>query len=128
MVVCLSVSVCVCVFLSPSCLTKQTALSGVDRAGLVDDVFALSRLPMVATTCISVSNCVTCWSYLKCCKSSSLSAGHLDITTAMELSQYLRKERDYVPWEAAFEWLYTFSGRLSLTGTYGKFEVQMFLP
>ena len=51
------------------------------------------------------------------------SAGLLDLTVALNLSQYLLKEKEYVPWDAALAWLYKLAGRLAFSGVYGNFEV-----
>ena len=58
---------------------------------------------------------------VQCCISTS--AGLLDLTIALNLSQYLRKEKEYVPWDAGLAWLYTLEGRLAFTSVYGKFQV-----
>lgn len=69
-------------------------LSNKDRAGLLDDAFALSY------------------------------AGQLDIMVAMNLSYYLVHERDYVPWDAAISWLLRFDDLLSLTHSYKQYRVR----
>ena len=53
------------------------------------------------------------------------SAGVLDTRTALQLVRYLPQEREYVPWRAALDWLYTLSGRLSLTPAYGVYRVSL---
>lgn len=68
-------------------------LTPIDRAGLLDDAFALSY------------------------------AGQLDTMVAMNLSIYLVYERDYIPWEVAISWFYRFDGLLSLTPFYGNYKV-----
>eukprot|EP00731_Ephydatia_muelleri_P032127 Em0023g634a len=62
-----------------------TLLSAVDRAGLLDDAFALSR------------------------------AGLLDVAIAFNLSTYLLNETDYVPWKTALYIMNTFQNALSNT-------------
>ena len=54
---------------------------------------------------------------------SSLSAGLLNITTALDLSLYLQREREYVPWAAFFYAFKPFSNRLSLSAVNGEKEV-----
>jgi len=51
------------------------------------------------------------------------SAGQLCTLTAFNLSSYLRRERDYLPWAAALSWIHTLGARLSLTPVYGKYKV-----
>lgn len=70
-------------------------LSAEDRAGLLDDAFALSL------------------------------AGQLDTRIALNLSSYLIKETEYIPWGVALSWLSQISGLLSLTPDYGQFKVSM---
>ena len=53
----------------------------------------------------------------------SLSAGLLDTVMALRLSWYLRNEREYVPWRAAIDWIFTFAQRLSLTPLFGNYQV-----
>ena len=55
----------------------------------------------------------------------SCSAGLLNITTALDLSLYLQREREYVPWAASFSWFSILSDRLSLTPVFGKFQVHV---
>eukprot|EP00731_Ephydatia_muelleri_P032135 Em0023g642a len=69
-----------------------TLLSALDRAGLIDDAFALS------------------------------SAGHVDTTVAFNLSTYLLQETEYVPWVSALTWINIFADRLSLTPIYGQYQ------
>lgn len=68
-------------------------LSAKDRAGLLDDAFALSY------------------------------AGQLDTRIAMNLSIYLIEEREYLPWRVGLTWFYTLDGIWSLTPLYGEFKV-----
>ena len=51
------------------------------------------------------------------------SAGLLDLSVALDLSQYLLREKEYVPWDAALSWLHTLAGRLAFTSVYGSFQV-----
>jgi hypothetical protein len=68
-------------------------LTPIDRAGLLDDAFALGY------------------------------AGQLDMMVAMNFSIFLVMERHYIPWEAAINWFYRFDGILSLTPYYGNYRV-----
>ncbi|XP_064404394.1 aminopeptidase Ey-like [Halichondria panicea] len=63
----------------------------VDRAGLLDDAFALS------------------------------SAGQLGSEVALGLSHYLAGEREYIPWTTALTWFTILGRRLSLTPLYGQY-------
>lgn len=52
-----------------------------------------------------------------------LSAGLLDTVTALNLSCYIREEREYVPWTTAIDWYFTWGLILRLTPVYGDYEV-----
>ncbi len=69
------------------------ALTAKDRAGLLDDAFALSY------------------------------AGKLDTSVALHLSISLVHEREYLPWSVAVSWFYTLDDLLSLTPHYGIYVV-----
>jgi aminopeptidase N len=69
-----------------------TPLKPEDRAGLIEDAFALSD------------------------------AGQLDIGIALNLSLYLVKERHYVPWHAAIAWFNRIDTRLRYTPAYGDYK------
>ena len=62
-------------------LTNMSVFSSADRANLLDDAFSLAR------------------------------SGHLEVTMALDLSKYVAKESDYVPWTVALENL-NYIGRL----------------
>lgn len=51
------------------------------------------------------------------------SSGNLNISIALELSKYLKDERDYVPWAAVLTWFNVMKNRLSLTPVYGNYQV-----
>ncbi|XP_049864292.1 endoplasmic reticulum aminopeptidase 1-like isoform X3 [Schistocerca gregaria] len=70
---------------------NHTVFSPADRANLIDDAFTLCR------------------------------AGVLNASIALELSLYLLKEQDYVPWAAALEHFQSWSKRLSETTAYKLF-------
>lgn len=80
-----------CVYQPP--IASLQVLTPEDRAGLLDDAFALSY------------------------------AGQLDTVIAMNLSIYLVSERHFVPWETAIKWFYRLDGLLSLTPLYGQYRV-----
>lgn len=71
-------------------------LTAKDRAGLLNDAFALSF------------------------------AGQLDTTVALNLSKYLVHERSFAPWKVAISWLYKMDGLLRLTPNYGQFQVSSY--
>jgi aminopeptidase N len=71
---------------------QSQVLSAGDRAGLLEDAFGLS------------------------------SAGLLDTRVALNLSQYVKDEREYVPCRTALSQLSSMGGRLSLTPAYGLFQ------
>ncbi|XP_063231804.1 endoplasmic reticulum aminopeptidase 1-like isoform X2 [Bacillus rossius redtenbacheri] len=66
--------------------------SAADRASLIDDAFTLSR------------------------------AGLLNVTIPLELSLYLARERDYVPWATALEHLQSWSRLLAESPPYKLFQ------
>ncbi len=68
-------------------------LSPIDRAGLLDDVFALSA------------------------------AGMLDIRLAFNFSRFLKKDKDYLPWAVALSWFGRLDGIFSLSSKYGMYRV-----
>ena len=68
-------------------------LSPTDRAGLLDDVFALS------------------------------SAGMLDIRLAFNFSRFLVKEKEFLPWSVALTWFARLDGMLNLSPKYGIYKV-----
>ncbi|XP_046689288.1 LOW QUALITY PROTEIN: endoplasmic reticulum aminopeptidase 2-like [Homalodisca vitripennis] len=70
---------------------NHTAFSPADRASLIDDAFTLCR------------------------------AGLLNVTIAMDLSLYLLRERDYVPWATALEHFQAWSRYLSEAAPYRLF-------
>ncbi|XP_050424604.1 endoplasmic reticulum aminopeptidase 1-like [Adelges cooleyi] len=70
---------------------NHEVFSAADRASLVDDVFTLCR------------------------------AGVLNVTVPLELSKYLYKERDYVPWATALEHFQNWSKYLSESSPYRMF-------
>jgi aminopeptidase N len=72
--------------------TRPQILSAVDRAGLLEDAFALS------------------------------SAGLLNITYAFEMSRYLKTENHYIPWITGIRWFDKIANQLSFTGLYGKYK------
>ncbi|XP_064596081.1 endoplasmic reticulum aminopeptidase 2-like [Liolophura sinensis] len=71
---------------------NHQVFSAGDRAGLIDDAFALSR------------------------------AGRMKITTALDLSTYLVHEQDYVPWVAAIDNLDYIGHRLLDRPAYADFK------
>ncbi|XP_039283006.1 LOW QUALITY PROTEIN: glutamyl aminopeptidase [Nilaparvata lugens] len=70
---------------------NHTMFSPADRASLLDDAFTLCR------------------------------AGLLNVTTALELSLYLLKEREYVPWATALEHFQAWSKYLAEAAPYRLF-------
>ncbi|KAF6199081.1 hypothetical protein GE061_007106, partial [Apolygus lucorum] len=70
---------------------NYTTFSPTDRASLLDDAFTLCR------------------------------AGHLNITTVLELALYLRDERDYAPWATALGHLQSWARYLSESAPYRLF-------
>ncbi|XP_019765505.2 endoplasmic reticulum aminopeptidase 1 isoform X4 [Dendroctonus ponderosae] len=71
--------------------TNHTMFSAADRANLIDDAFTLCR------------------------------AGLLNATIPLELSTYLIKERDYVPWATAIEHFQNWARRMSESLPYKLF-------
>lgn len=71
--------------------TNHTVLNAADRASLLDDAFTLCR------------------------------AGMLNASIPLEMSLYLSKERDYIPWATAIEHFQTWARRLSESLSYKKF-------
>lgn len=70
---------------------NHSIFSAADRASLIDDVFTLCR------------------------------AGILNATVPLELSLYLLKERDYVPWATALEHFQSWARRLAESSSYRMF-------
>ncbi|VVC37450.1 Aminopeptidase N-type,ERAP1-like C-terminal domain,Peptidase M1, membrane alanine aminopeptidase, N- [Cinara cedri] len=70
---------------------NHEVFSAADRASLIDDVFTLCR------------------------------AGVLNVTVPLELSKYLRKERDFVPWATALAHFQNWSKFLSESSPYRLF-------
>lgn len=70
-------------------------MTNKDRAGLIDDAFALSY------------------------------AGELDTMVALNLSTYLLQETDYVPWTAAISWFDKFGVLLYDTPSYEQYMVRV---
>ena len=68
-------------------------MTAEDRAGLLDDAFALSQ------------------------------AGILDTTMTLRLSISLVHEREYLPWSVGISWFYVLDGLLNLTPYYGQYVV-----
>ena len=56
-----------------------------------------------------------------------LRAGQLDMSTALGLTNYLDKEREYVPWSSALGHLGFIGSMLSMRPSYGFYRVSMFL-
>jgi hypothetical protein len=50
-------------------------------------------------------------------------AGKVSYTTALDMSLYLNKEKDYVPWRAGTSALSYIGARLSMTPNYGLYQV-----
>ncbi|CAH1153367.1 unnamed protein product [Phaedon cochleariae] len=71
--------------------TNHTIFNSADRANLIDDAFSLSR------------------------------AGILNASIALELTMYLKDERDYAPWATAIEHLKSWARRLSESLAYKSF-------
>ncbi|XP_053982907.1 endoplasmic reticulum aminopeptidase 1-like isoform X1 [Hylaeus volcanicus] len=69
----------------------HTKFSPADRANLIDDVFTLCE------------------------------AGELNATIPLELSLYLLKETDYIPWATALGYLHSWKGRLSGSPGYKRY-------
>ncbi|XP_046856975.1 aminopeptidase N-like [Xenia sp. Carnegie-2017] len=78
--------------LAKTLIHNHQKISSSDRAGLLDDVFALAR------------------------------AGKVNYTTALDMSLYLHREKDYVPWRAAMLSLSYIGARLSMTSYYGLYQ------
>ena len=55
------------------------------------------------------------------------SSGHLDITIALQLSEYLVNETEYVPWRIGLEALRYISGLLEAHPDYKYFKVITFV-
>jgi len=55
------------------------------------------------------------------------SSGHLDITIALQLSEYLVDETEYVPWQIGLEALRYISGLVEGHPDYMYFKVNTFL-
>jgi len=70
---------------------NHEVFSAADRASLIDDIFTLCR------------------------------AGILNVTVPLELSKYLYKERDFVPWATALEHFENWSKFLSESSPYKLF-------
>jgi len=68
-------------------------LSPTDRAGLLDDVFALSQ------------------------------AGMLDVHMALNFSMFLTRDQEYLPWAVGLSWFGRMDGLLSLSSKYGIYKV-----
>ncbi|XP_022081856.1 aminopeptidase Ey-like isoform X2 [Acanthaster planci] len=82
-------------------LENHEVISAADRAMLIDDAFHLAT------------------------------AGRLSITVALNLTRYLTKEREYVPWKVTLEILGYVSRMLSFTSAFGnlkKYILQQLLP
>ncbi|XP_076280314.1 endoplasmic reticulum aminopeptidase 1 isoform X2 [Lasioglossum baleicum] len=76
-------------------LNDHTKFSPADRANLIDDAFTLCE------------------------------AGELNATIPLELSLYLKNERDYVPWATALSYLHSWEGRLSESPGYKRYVTFM---
>ena len=50
-------------------------------------------------------------------------AGQLDMSTALSLTDYLDKEREYVPWSSAFAHLGFIGKMLSMRPSYENYKV-----
>lgn len=50
-------------------------------------------------------------------------AGQLDMSTALSLTAYLEKEREYIPWSTALGHLGFIGSMLSMRSSYGDYEV-----
>ncbi|CAH1790157.1 unnamed protein product [Owenia fusiformis] len=82
---------------------NHTAIQGRNRAQLIDDAFSLSRAGI----------------------------HNVDITMAMQTTNYLINEREYIPWWAAIENLRYITQMLGSTGSYGdynKYILEQILP
>lgn len=71
---------------------NHKVLAAVDRSGLIDDAFNLAR------------------------------AGQLDMSTALGLTNYLDKEREYVPWSSALGHLGFIGSMLTMRPSYGFYR------
>ncbi|KAL9980512.1 hypothetical protein ACROYT_G009112 [Oculina patagonica] len=71
---------------------NHKVLASVDRSGLIDDAFNLAR------------------------------AGQVEMSTALRLTNYLDKEREYVPWSSALGHLGFIGSMLSMRPSYGYYR------
>lgn len=55
-------------------------------------------------------------------------AGQLDMSTALGLTAYLDKEREYVPWSSALSHLGFIGSMLSMRPSYGFYRVSSLTP
>lgn len=55
-------------------------------------------------------------------------AGELDMSTALGLTAYLDKEREYVPWTSALGHLGFIGSMLSMRPSYGFYRVSSLTP
>lgn len=72
--------------------TNHKVFASVDRSGLIDDAFNLAR------------------------------AGQLGMSTALGLTDYLDKEREYIPWSSALSHLGFIGSMLSMRPSYGNYR------
>jgi len=72
--------------------SNHKVFAAVDRSGLIDDAFNLAR------------------------------AGQLGMSTALGLTAYLDKEREYVPWSSALSHLGFIGSMLSMRPSYGNYR------
>lgn len=72
--------------------SNHKVFASVDRGGLIDDAFNLAR------------------------------AGQLDMSTALSLTAYLEKEREYIPWSTALGHLGFIGSMLSMRPSYGDYR------
>ena len=49
----------------------------------------------------------------------------LDLTTALQFTEYLDKEREYIPWTTALSGLSYIGAMLTLTPSYGDYSVSI---